>query len=114
MYLIEKNIGLSAGKGRAQCAHAAQKITEHFFCTTKTEEEKEAYKQWTEGCYTKIVLFCPENKWEELKKLSLRKVVIKDAGFTEIDPGTETVIGFWPILKSSAPNELKNLSTRQS
>lgn len=112
MYLIRRDLNLSLNKWCAQTSHASQKITENYFCGKKSSEEKEAYKQWTEDCYTKIVLLCPENKWEILKNLPLRKVIIRDAGFTEVEPGTETVIGFWPIVKKDAPKEIQELKAK--
>lgn len=119
MYLIEKDIQLSDGKGRAQCAHASHKIAEDYYegkekLNTKGFPPKEfqAYRQWTEEAYTKIVLSCPVEKWESLKNLPLKKVIIRDAGYTEVEPGTETVIGFWPIMKKDAPKEIKELKLK--
>jgi peptidyl-tRNA hydrolase len=112
MYLIRRDLPLSLNKWCAQVSHGAQKITEDFFCGKKSAEEKEAYKQWTEDCYTKIVLLCPEDKWEILKNLPLRKIGIKDAGFTEIPPGTETVLAFWPLIKKNAPKEIQELKAK--
>lgn len=35
----------------------------------------------------------------------------KDAGLTEVDPGTETVMALWPMRKSERPPLVKRLQT---
>ena len=54
------------------------------------------------------MLKASDNEFEKLKKIE-NHVLVVDAGLTEIDPNTETVIAFIPINKSDAPKLIKRL-----
>jgi peptidyl-tRNA hydrolase len=68
------------------------------------------YDDWLKMGVRKISLKADEKEWIKLKELP-NHILITDAGHTELPPGTETVIGFWPMLKSQRPKLLKRLQT---
>ncbi len=124
MYLIVNDIGMSAGKIAAQVGHAVGMLYGYHHkligqvdnCITLDEEEYNEYckqidqfDQWKRESFRKVVLKCTrEARWKRSKE-ELHCVVVKDAGLTEVEPGSETVIGVWPMRKSERPNFLRKL-----
>lgn len=121
LYLVvRESLNMSTGKIAAQCGHAVEMI-----CKTYTilfskmisgafnllEEEKnklDIFAAYEQGAHRKVVLRADDKEWERLKKeLNCYKVI--DAGFTEIEPHSETVIGLFPMKKSERPAILKRL-----
>ena len=66
------------------------------------------FDNWIKSAVRKVVLKADEKEWIKLKELP-DSVLIIDAGFTELNPNTETVIGFWPMYKDQAPKIIKRL-----
>lgn len=128
MYLIvRESLGMGVGKIAAQCAHASQMITLEYFdlCRQiptgkgwKTEQDSlyfEVMRVWLLTSFRKVVLKADESEWKKLKVLidsdqyDWRSVTVVDSGLTEIAPGSETVIGLWPMYKSIVPKTVKRL-----
>jgi peptidyl-tRNA hydrolase len=68
------------------------------------------YEKWLKTSYRKVALKANDREWEKLKiefKDTLQ--LVKDSGLTKIPPGSETVIGLPPMLKSQRPKILKRL-----
>ena len=63
---------------------------------------------WIKQSFRKVVLVANDSKWEKIKE-ELDCFVVKDAGLTEVDPGTETVIALWPMLRRKAPKLIQKL-----
>lgn len=128
MYLIvRESLGMGVGKTAAQCAHAAQmlqlqhdeldrKIEKFFLIYSDLSEnlkmdlsnKNSIFNSWLAGSFRKVVLRAKDKEWEKLKLLPNRVVVV-DAGLTEIAPGSETVIGLWPMYRSHAPKIVQKL-----
>lgn len=139
MYLVvRKSLNMSGGKTAAQCAHAAQMLTMRYYELKETSSKLQrsfrdnkdvpvpadvmaAYKamapkisifgEWVAAAIRKVVLEADEKEWAKLKaeiKDSEHAKVV-DAGYTELEPGTETVIGLWPIRKSQASKTVRRL-----
>lgn len=115
MYIIvKKSLKMSAGKTAAQAAHGAQMIIlrYHQLLNEKSNIDELAkcanMETWLKKSFRKIVLKASDIEFEKAKK-ELHCVVVRDAGLTELDPKTETVICTWPIKKSSRPSFLKRL-----
>ncbi len=94
--ILRKNIGMGTGKLVAQGSHASLMS---FIHTEKIYPE--IAKKWLAQGETKIVL--KVNKIEEfedlknkLKRSDIPFQVVKDAGQTQVPPGTETAIGIGP------------------
>lgn len=130
MYIVVREfLSMSVGKTAAQVAHVTGRIYEVSFSYMKyidsinepdqycygpinIDQDKimkiDIFKRWQDASHRKIVLSADEKEWIKLKELP-DHIVIVDAGFTELTPGTETIIGFWPMLKSQRPKILKKL-----
>lgn len=123
MYLIvRESLNMSIGKTAAQCAHAAQmlmllymkhspfKVIHNFGVEDHNTTQIEMMEKWLDSSFRKVVLRADEKEWEKLKKefTSYRSLVV-DAGLTELEPNTETVIGLWPMYKSQVPKVVKRL-----
>jgi peptidyl-tRNA hydrolase len=52
-----------------------------------------------------------EKEWIKLKQeiKDQPHVIVRDAGLTELEPGTETVIGLWPVRKSKRSKTVARL-----
>jgi len=125
MYLIiRKSLNMSPGKLAAQCSHATQMLMFKYMefkiqsmnasnnCLPPFSREKyNLFQEWFDGAFTKVVLKADEKQWKKLKEeFSERdRVLVVDAGLTELEPKTETCIGFLPIKKSDCPKLISRL-----
>lgn len=122
MYLVvRESINMSIGKTAAQCAHASQMLQMKYEKLHKSlvylRKNKDVllqtpqqldmiqlelvFQQWLVVGIRKVVLQADEKEWVRLKEEYPENVLVVDAGHTELEPGTETVIGLWPMKKSS-------------
>ena len=68
------------------------------------------FKNWLISSFRKVVLKADDKEWAKIKAdLEDGDVIVVDAGLTEIEPGSETVIGMHPIHKSSVGKLIKRL-----
>jgi len=95
-FVVREDLKLSKGKLSAQVAHAA------VSCAIKAEKNKNKYfsDRFSEG-QKKVVLKVDDldsllKIFKEAKSVGLVTELIKDAGLTEIPPGTITVLGIGP------------------
>jgi len=122
MYLIvRESLGMGAGKIAAQCAHAAQMILLKYMQFEKDEhtnkllpfsrDKYDIITEWLDHSFRKVILGADESKWNKIKTEIQEKdrVIVIDAGLTEVEPGSETVIGLIPMHKSNAPKIIKRL-----
>jgi peptidyl-tRNA hydrolase len=86
---LNPDLEMSAGKAMAQVGHAAQLAWMVL--------PDEARKLWRESDFALSVRTPPAAHWSTLLTSGLP--VVQDAGFTEIDPGTRTVIADHPALR---------------
>ena len=108
MYLIvRESLNMSLGKTGAQIGHAVGMLHLHYN-NSQDIDMISIFKDWQEESFRKIVLRAKDKDWEKLKA-ELICVVVRDAGLTEVEPGSETVIGVWPMKKSDRPKILKRL-----
>lgn len=121
MYLIvRESLNMSIGKTAAQCAHAAQILTLKYFdpivkndisILGLDEEKQKLFKEWLLSSFRKVVLRADEKEWLKIKnEFSPNNIaLVIDAGLTELEPNTETVIGLSPMRKSQVPKLIKRL-----
>lgn len=139
MYLIVKeSLGMSMGKTAAQCAHASQMLQLKFGqmesgILSKDADQLEAlfkkdnlspkeeiswaqlfpeyhiFAKWLETSFRKVVLKANDHQFERLKTECKNHIVVVDAGITEIAPGSETVLGIWPMHRSTCPKYLTKI-----
>lgn len=95
MLVVRDDLGMSVGKIAAQCSHAAVGIVQ------KIGSRKGLMQAWEACGQPKIAVKCKDI--DELialaqaaEKLQLPTYVIQDAGRTEVEPGTTTVLAIGP------------------
>ncbi|KAG0748475.1 hypothetical protein G6F57_000819 [Rhizopus arrhizus] len=99
--VVRSDLGMSKGKIAAQCGHAT------LACYKVTKKvNPETLKAWEHASQPKVALKCDsEEKLLKLQAvalgLGLTAQTIKDAGRTQIAPGSRTVLGIGP-----GPSEL--------
>lgn len=91
--VVRKDLGLSAGKLAAQACHASLKAWK--------KAEKGTRNDWESSGGKKVVLAAEDD--EELMELKrnadragLVNILVKDAGLTEVEPGTRTALAVGP------------------
>ncbi|MGW2818074.1 peptidyl-tRNA hydrolase [Streptomyces sp. NPDC001415] len=87
---LNPDLGMSAGKAMAQAGHGAQ--------LAWWELSDADRKAWREAGFTLSVRTADPAAWRELTLSGLP--VIRDAGFTEIAPGSCTVVADHPALRA--------------
>tara|TARA_B100000678_G_scaffold81102_1_gene67457 strand:- start:307 stop:675 length:369 start_codon:yes stop_codon:yes gene_type:complete len=102
MVLVTRDdLKLSKGKLAAQCSHAAVN------CAMKAKKKTaRLYERWNNAGARKIVVRADNE--QHLRRLYAKALeggltcdLIKDAGHTEIPPGTVTVLGIGPSPRSA-------------
>ncbi|MFJ6796779.1 aminoacyl-tRNA hydrolase [Streptomyces sp. NPDC091268] len=89
---LNPDLEMSAGKAMAQAGHAAQLAWWEL-----TRAEREA---WRESGFALAVRTAAPERWARLGGSGLP--LVRDAGFTEIAPGSATVIADHPALRARA------------
>ena len=115
MYLIARqSLNMSSGKLAAQAGHAVGMMYDYYSCLwlIQMNEDQQVmfdnFFQWKTKSFRKVTLKAKEGEWEKVKD-QCYCFLVKDAGLTEVDPGSETVIGLWPMKKSQAPRLIRKL-----
>ena len=131
-FIVRQSLGMGAGKVGAQCAHACQLILIqekkiNKLISLKFPNDLQISKSidicknislrmnyWNDcninGSFRKVVLRSNEKEWEAIKK-SYNPIIVIDAGLTEVEPNTETVMVLWPMFKNERCKILKRLQT---
>jgi PTH2 family peptidyl-tRNA hydrolase len=96
--ILRTDLRMSTGKLIAQAAHAAVGASE----LAKKENHK-AWRRWRDEGAKKVVLGAEsleevEDLREKADKLDIVNIVIQDAGYTEVPPGTVTALGLGPEI----------------
>ncbi|MFJ8106434.1 aminoacyl-tRNA hydrolase [Streptomyces sp. NPDC096132] len=86
---LNPDLEMSAGKAMAQAGHGAQLAWWEL-----SRQEREA---WRETGFALAVRTAPAERWRELTASGLP--LVRDAGFTEIAPGSCTVVADHPALR---------------
>ncbi|MFB6207735.1 MAG: peptidyl-tRNA hydrolase Pth2 [Candidatus Nanohaloarchaea archaeon] len=94
--VLEGDAGMSKGKLISQACHAS--------LNAYMEADEEEQEAWKEQGSKKVVLELGEHDIEELYRdalgLGLPVYLVKDAGLTEVEPGTVTALGVGPAEES--------------
>lgn len=120
-YIVDTTLGIrSKGKIGAQCAHGAlladviyrrlQKLAAQDDADLTSRTTASRYHRWFDGQMTKIVLRGDPDVFEKAVKIYGRMAVtVVDSGFTEVPPGSKTVVVL-PILdRAEVPEWLAEL-----
>lgn len=106
--VVRLDLDISRGKTAVQVAHAA------VMCALESRvKAKPWFDRWIDGGQRKVVLKALDLKTlRELHARAAREglvcVLVQDAGLTEVEPGTTTVLGIGP-----APDEVVDRVTGQ-
>ena len=106
--IARNDLNLGKGKLAAQVAHAS------LLAALEMKEKNNAwFEQWMQEGMKKIVLKVESQEelgkyFNEIKK-EFPAAMIKDAGLTQLTPGTATCIGFGPVPEEKADKHTKNL-----
>lgn len=113
-FIINDSLGMSPGKVAAQCTHACKMITIDYNntknslpCFPKGGDKYKKVKDF-ESCNIHITLKASQSKFDKIKS-EFDCFVVKDLGFTEVCPGSETVLVLRPMNKKSVPDIIKRL-----
>ena len=87
------DIGMGKGKLAAQVAHASLSAYE--------DTDPKTCKAWKGGGQKKIVVKAPDESTlfelaDKARRDGLPHAIIRDAGHTQLEPGTPTAIAVWP------------------
>ncbi len=85
---INPGLTMSSGKAMAQCGHAA-----HLAWLALSPAGR---KEWVAADFALAVRTATHARWKELLTSGLP--VVQDAGFTEVAPGSRTVVADHPLL----------------
>lgn len=85
---VNPGLEMSSGKAMAQCGHAA-----HLAWWALSAQGR---KEWEASDFALAVRTASPAQWQELLTSGLP--VVQDAGFTEVAPGSRTVIAAHPLL----------------
>jgi PTH2 family peptidyl-tRNA hydrolase len=96
--LIRTDLKMSTGKKCAQSSHASVSASDIVRI-----QNKGIWKSWKNSGQKKVVLKVStiEQLTEVVKKLKSNKIpyfIVKDAGLTQLSPGTTTAVGIGPDL----------------
>lgn len=94
--VVRGDLDMSCGKLSVQVAHASLEAAEKV-----RSQHPETYKEWREEGAKKVVLQVGSGRelmeiYEEALERGLTAVLIRDAGLTELEPGTTTAVGIGP------------------
>ncbi|MCD6348219.1 MAG: peptidyl-tRNA hydrolase [Candidatus Korarchaeota archaeon] len=93
---VRKDLGMSCGKLAVQVAHASVEAAE-----IARKRIPEIYRGWREEGGKKVVVQVDSEEelmkvYQEALQRGLVAVLIRDAGLTELEPGTPTTVGIGP------------------
>ncbi|XP_051154435.1 peptidyl-tRNA hydrolase 2, mitochondrial-like isoform X1 [Leptopilina boulardi] len=99
--VVRTDIPMGRGKIAAQCAHAAVQCCQEV---NSSKTHKLAFNSWLLVGQPKIILQISNEKSllnlaNEAKKIGLPFAIIRDAGRTQLEPGTISVLGIGPAPK---------------
>ncbi len=94
--VVRKDLKISCGKMAAQVAHASLEAAE----LVKNRDHK-LYRGWKQEGAKKVVLSVESEGelfevYRRAQELGIPSVLIRDAGLTEVPPGTPTAVGIGP------------------
>jgi peptidyl-tRNA hydrolase len=123
--IIKESLGMSSGKIAAQVGHAVQNLIVAYFkmqillslkkleplISERDHNNIKLTAEWIDNASRKVILKACDKDWDALKQeAGTNCFIIKDAGRTEVIPGSETTIVLWPMHKSNCSKTVRKLS----
>jgi len=110
VYLVFNGpLGMSSGKMAAQAFQACQRLYRAAMndVTVMGQVRRHGLVEWARHTTTVARVARTPAMWERVKA-EVGGVVMVDEGYTEVEPGSETVFASWPLLAADAPKILSN------
>ena len=102
--LVNQDIKINKGKLAGQVGHAVSSMLYNQFKTTG--KLLPIMEEYMENHQKKIILYCSQNKLEELEKEGY--ITIRDKGWTDLEPNTLTCVNLGLIdCNKEIPEEFK-------
>ncbi|EFY92201.1 hypothetical protein J3459_015022 [Metarhizium acridum] len=104
--VVRTDLGMTKGKMAAQCSHATLACYKALARSASDSAERKLLQRWEKRGQAKIAVQVKSEaelmdlRWKALDA-GLTAEVIQDAGRTQIDPGSLTVLGVGPAPKSA-------------
>ncbi|HTT45278.1 MAG TPA: peptidyl-tRNA hydrolase Pth2 [Thermoplasmata archaeon] len=107
--VVRGELRLTPGKAAVQVAHAAV-----LLALEAQKRAPEEFRAWSAGGQKKIAVVAStldelEALAREARRRGLLWVLVEDAGFTEVPPGTKTCLGIGPSFASDVDPVTGNL-----
>lgn len=104
--VLRRDLKLGPGKAAAQASHASVEAYKRA--------DEETQEEWESGGQKKVVLRVGSEKelidiFMEAKKKGLPSALIKDAGLTQVSPGTPTAAGIGPAEDEAVDSVTRHL-----
>ncbi|TFG29379.1 MAG: peptidyl-tRNA hydrolase [Promethearchaeota archaeon] len=98
--LIRTDLGMSTGKKCAQACHASVSASDLV-----RVKNKNIWKNWKNTGQKKVILKVQSKEQLQeiyilLQKTKIECFLVKDAGLTQLEPGTTTALGIGPTLSN--------------
>lgn len=117
--IVNKTLEMSSGKIGAQCGHAIQLLLLEQSRIIRLVEKSDSENnillrmeywctRYINGGFNKIVLGGNPKDWVYIKD-NYNPIIVRDAGRTEVEPGSETVMVLWPLFKDERCNTLSRM-----
>lgn len=105
--VIVVNNDLKMGKGKiaAQVGHAISAMYQRVISGAKVHH----LGRWLQTGEGKIVLKASQEEFNALLETNSPDIIVKDAGHTQVDPGSITVIAYFPRHSSQKDEQLDRL-----
>ena len=105
--VAREDIGMGTGKLAAQVAHASLQAYE--------DADQQQQRQWKQGGPKKVVLKGEGEQQlfelaEQAKRSGLPNAIVRDAGHTQLDPGTVTALAVGPAAEADVDSVTGSLS----
>ncbi len=115
-FVINTDLGMEAGKISVQTGHAVQYVMERYWHGTQlnmTDAETAkclVFHSWrTSPDHGKISLAANAAEFKQVRVENPDCIVVTDHGYTEVPPGSETVLAVGPMKKSERSPILQKL-----
>jgi len=98
--LIRTDLKMSTGKKCAQACHASVSASD----LTKMQDNN-TWKDWSQSGQKKVILKVSSKEdinllYSKVIKQKIPCFLVKDAGLTQLEPGTTTALGIGPVLST--------------
>ncbi|EHR52272.1 hypothetical protein SacmaDRAFT_4077 [Saccharomonospora marina XMU15] len=101
LLLLNPEVTMTVGKAAAQVGHGTM-----LLAALLGEAESKRWQEWGYRCAVRVATVAEWAAWRprdpERGWLEQRVVAVRDAGFTEIAPGTITVLAHWRAAETAA------------